>query len=506
MASRVMGFIRDMLMASYFGATVMSDAFFVAFRIPNLLRRFIAEGTLTVAFIPIYTDVLMKKGEDEALRLAQKVFTMQMAAILALTAAGIIFSPQIVEIMGYGFTDRNIIGITVDINRIMFPYLFFVGLVAFSMGILNSHGYFFAPAFSTVLFNLGIIIGIVFFSRFFDQPLYGVSIGVLLGGFLQFILQIPYMIKAGFRVKISFDFRNPSIRRIMRLFVLAFYANGIIQINILISTIFATSLPAGSLSYIYYSDRLVELVLGIFIISISSVILPEMSKLSSSEDHGKMKELYTSSIRSALFLAIPACVALMALGLPIISVLFVRNKFTMDDAVMTQSALFFAAAGIPSVSILRITTPAFFSLEDVRKPVISATVGLAVFLISGYTLMHTGLKHAGLTLANSLSVTVQMALLLFWLQKKIGRISPEKIIPALAKYLFSSLVMGGAVYWLSVMVPWDSGGLILKAGSLMAIILSGSIIYFGLCYFLKVEEFTYLKRKMRERLAKRRIR
>ena len=501
-ASRILGFLRDMLMAGYFGATVLTDAFFVAFRIPNLLRRFVAEGTLTVAFIPVYTDVLMKKGEEEALALAQKIFTLQMILILILTVLGVIFSPEIVSLMGYGFTDPAVVALTVDMNRIMFPYLFFIGLVAFSMGILNSHGYFFAPAFSPVLLNVGIITGIILGGVLFKQPIYGVAAGVIFGGFLQFLLQVPYLFRAGFRIKLTIDLRHPHVRRIVKLFVTAVYANGIVQINLLISTMLATFLPDGSLSYIYYSDRLTELVLGIFIISISNVILPEMSRITSNADMGKLRDLYAASMRGALFLAVPAAAALMAIGFPIISVLFARNRFTMLDASMTYQALFYASMGIASIAVMRITTPVFFSLEDVRKPVISATVGLVIFTVSGYLLMNTDLRHAGLTLANSISVTVQMILLVAWLNGKIGGIPWRKIIAPLMKIVVSTLGMVLVIRVLSGLVAWKEGGLAVRVIFLAAIILCGGSVYLGLCRAMKVDEVAFLIRKVRERLSR----
>ena len=452
--SRVMGFIRDMVIASIFGPSGLLDGFFVAFRIPNLLRRLVAEGSLTISFIPVYTDYQLNKGKEEALRLAQKTFSILLIVLVFLIILGEYFSPQIVSFFAIGFTDPAQIAVTINFNRIMFPYLFFVGVVAFSMGILNSHGYFFAPAFSPVLLNIGFIVGAVYFSTYFNEPLYGLTIGVLFGGFLQVLLQIPYMIRSGFRMKFSIDFRHPGIRRIFRLIGPAMFGIAIYQINILINTILASTLPSGSISYLYYSDRLTEIVLGGFIISIGNVILPEMSRMSASENFDKLKGLYIMSIRSALFLAIPASIALMTVGLPIISVLFLRGKFNPFHAEMTYRALLFASIGITSLSILRITTPTFYSLKDTRTPVQCAAVAFVVNIVLGYTLMQTSLKHAGLSLANSIAVTVQVILLLYFLQKKLSGLDLRNTILPVVKFVLSGIVMAIGIHYIAGRINW----------------------------------------------------
>ena len=497
--SRVMGFIRDMLMAAFFGATGLTDAFFLAFKIPNLLRRYVAEGTLTISFVPVYTEYLIKEGREKANELAQKTLSLQMLIISILIFLGIVFSPQIVAVIGYGFKSGEILDLAINLNRIMFPYLFFTGFVAFAMGILNSNNHFFAPSFSPVMFNLGIITGIVFFSRFFSQPLYGVAMGVIFGGILQFILQIPFIIKTGFRLRISFDINHPGIRKIFKLFGPSVFSNGLGQIMIMISTIYASMLPSGSISYLYYSDRLTEIVLGVFIISIGNVILPEMSKMNAVNDYKGLSELYTKSVRSALFLAMPATIALAVIGFPIISVLFMRNEFSVIDAQMTYSALFFASLGMSSTAIIRVTIPTFFSMNDSRKPVFSSLFALIVFVISGYFLKETELRHAGLTLAYSLSFTIQMVILIFFLQKKIGNIPFKSIIISVLKFLIGCIFMALVIHLLSGYVDWVNDRFIKKIIMLFVIIISGVFVYFAVCILLKVDEAKYLLNRMKER-------
>jgi len=501
-SSRILGFLRDMLMAAFFGANFATDAFFVAFRIPNFFRRLVAEGALTISFIPVYTDYLVTRGEEQALQLGQKMFTLQMGFILVLVLLGMIFSPEIVNIFAIGFTDIGTINLAIGLTRIMFPYLFFVGFVAFSMGILNPHGYFFAPAFSPVLLNIGMISGIVFFSSFFTVPIYGVTLGVLLGGLMQLVLQIPYLIKSGFKLKISFDLNDPGIRKVLALIGPAIFGMAIIQINTLVNTALASTLDSGSISYIYYSDRLTEMVLGVFIVSIGNVVLPEMSKMTALNDIDKLKNLYASAIKSALFLAIPAAVALMVAGFPFISVLFMRGKFTPDKAILTYHALLFASMGIPAVAILRITTPTFYSLKDTKTPVVTSSINLILNAILGYILMHTFLKHAGLTLSMSIAATVQTVVLVFFLHKKIKGLPWKNILPAIFKNIVASLGMAAVIFFLMGKINWLTSGLLLRILFVGLIVSIGGGVYLFISYILKVQEMTFVVQKIIGKIKK----
>ena len=502
LTSRVMGFIRDMIVAACFGASAQLDGFFVAFRIPNLLRRLVAEGALTISFIPVYTEYLVRRGDEEALELAQKTLSILLLVLFSICALGVFFSPEIVGLFAYGFSDQAVLSLTTELNRIMFPYLFFVGMVAFAMGVLNSHGYFFAPAFSPVLLNVGFIVGALFFRKLFDEPLHGLAWGVILGGTLQLLLQVPYMIKSGFRMRFSLDFGHPGIRSIFRLIAPAVFGIAVYQINIFMSTVLASMLAPGSISYLYYSDRLTEMVLGIFIISIGNVILPEMSRVSARDDMEALKTIYVRSLRAALFLAVPASAALMAAGVPIVSVLFMRGAFTAFHAEMTARALFYASMGIASVAVLRITTPTFFSLKDTRTPVIASTVSFVLNISLGYALMQTPLIHAGLSLANSISGTVQVALLLWWLFRKIGSVAARPLIAPFLKYCLASGAMVAAVLLVAGRVDWICDPFARRAAALALLISAGGAVYLACCALLGVEEMRYFTDRLR-RLSRR---
>lgn len=499
--SRIMGYIRDMIIADSFGATGKLDSFFVAFRIPNLLRKLVAEGSLTISFIPVYTDYLVNKEKKEALELAQKTLSILILILIIITIIGEVFSPQIVKVFAYGFRETERINLTIQLNRILFPYLLLVGLVAYAMGVLNSHKIFFSPAFSPVLLNIGFILGAIIFSNYFNEPLYGLAIGVLVGGLMQLSLQIPFLIKSGFRIKFSIDINHPGIKRIFRMIAPALFGIAIYQINILMSTILASMLPSGSISYLYYSDRLIEIVLGIFIISLSNVILPELSKFSATKDYEKLKELYISSIRASLFIAIPSSIAMITVGIPIISTLFMRGEFTPYHVRMTYCALLYASMGIVAISVLRITTPVFFSLKDTRSPVITSTISFFLNIILGYFLMQTKLKHAGLSLANSISVTMQTLILLYWLQRKMGNIDLKSLISPIIKYFISGLVMSVAIWHISSFIDWLNDPFCKRLLFLTIIILTGGSIYLLFCYLTKVTEIMTLLNRISQKMG-----
>jgi len=499
LCSRVLGLVRDVLMAAYFGAARTADVFYISFMIPNLFRRLVAEGALTISFIPVYTETMIHDGRDESLRLAQKVMTVQAIFMLVIISAGMIFSPQFMKLF-FGRNDSaEVLVLSVNLTRLMFPYLFFVGFVAFAMGYLNSHRHFFSPAIAPVLLNVGMITGIIYFSRFFKEPVYGVAAGVILGGILQLLIQIPYMIKEGFVFKISVDFKHPGIVKIFRMLTPALFGIAIYQINTLVSNMLATMIPEGSVSYIYYTNRLTELVLGVFIVSIGNVILPEMSRLTALDDSAKFKKLFSDSVSSALFLAVPATAALISAGIPIISVVFMHGKFNYNDVLLTYYSLVTASIGIIFVAALRITTPAFYAMKDTKTPVISAGISLIVNVAAGYVLMHTPLKHAGLTLANTLSAIVQMGILLAMLNKKTGGIDIKRILKSLFKFIIASAVMSIAVIWIGSIADWKGGSTLTKALCLTLIIFTGCGIYFSVCYILKSDEMIYFMKKIRIR-------
>lgn len=497
LASRILGFVREMLFARFFGASGATDAFFVAWRIPNLLRRLVAEGALTISFIPVYTEYRVQLGDDEARKLAQKTLSLLLLVLLSLVGLGELLSPWIVRLFAIGFEDHSILSLAVGLNRALFPYLFFVALVAFSMGILNSHDYFFAPAFAPVLLNIGFIAGILWLATYFDEPLYGVAVGVLAGGMMQLLFQIPWLRRSRFSFRFSLDPRHPGIQKIFRMLGPAVFGIAVYQINILVGTALASMLEPGSISWLYFSDRLTEMVLGVFIVSIGNVILPAMSRFSAADNLDELRRLYLQALRASLFIAAPAAAALAALALPVISILFMRGNFTPHDASMTARALLYASPGIVSVSFLRITTPTFYSLKDTRTPVLAATVALILNGVLGWILMHTSLAHAGLSLANVISVTVQVFLLLILLQRRTGKIDMLSLGRSIVKNGFLSLAVAYGMYHFSTGIDWYTEDIITRAGYLLLIGAAGVVVYFAGALLLRIEEAVYVVRRLR---------
>ncbi len=488
MASRVLGLVRDMLMAALFSATGATDAFYVAFRIPNLVRRLVGEGVFTVSFIPVYTEYLAVRGADEAFDLARKTLTALMVSLAVLTALAMVFAPEAVSLLAMGFVDPAQVGKTVIMFRIMAPFLLVAGFLAFSMGVLNSHKRFFAPAFAQVLLNVGIISGILLFSGFFAEPLYGVCAGVLAGGLLQVVLQIPYLARAGFRMKLSLSLDHPGLKRIFRLGLQGIPGMGSQQINILIATLMASFLAPGCITYIYFSDRLHELVLGITVVSIGSVVFPEMSELSARKDYAKLAELYSMAVRSALFLAIPATVALIVVGFPVISVLLMRGRFTAHEADLTYRALLYASAGIVGIALNRITIPVFYALHDPRPPLYAALSSFAVNLLCGYFLMRTPLEHAGLTLSVSIAATVQMFLLGAMMRKKELPVRACGIIISALKQCAAAIVMAVPVWFIAGAVDWVNDPFGRRLCFLCLAVLVGGVSYFAVSLMLRAPE------------------
>ncbi|OHD69900.1 MAG: murein biosynthesis integral membrane protein MurJ [Spirochaetes bacterium RBG_16_49_21] len=490
-ASRILGLARDMLMASLFSATAATDAFYAAFRIPNLFRRLVSEGVLTISFIPVYMEYLANTERKRALDLAQKILTLLLVSAAVLVAACMIFAPEVVRIIVRGFDDPSQVRLTVVMMRIMLPYLLMLAALAFCMGVLNSHNYFFAPAFALALLNVGIIAGILFFSRFFPEPLYGVCAGVLFGGLLQILLQIPYMARSGFKVRMSIDLKHPGLRRVIKLAIPGAFSMGIQQINILIATMLGSYLAPGSISYIFFSDRLSELVMGIVAVSIGNAVLPEMSSLSVERNYRKLADICLFSIRSVLFIAVPAALALMIIGFPIISVLLMHNRFTAFDAEMTYRALLYGSMGIASFAVNRITVPALYALHDPRTPFYAACASLIINPVCGWFLMRSSLEHAGLTLSISIASTVQMMVLIWALRKKIGAAAFREIGRPVLKYIMAGCVMGAVIWYLAGSIDWKTAAFMKRLAYLAAAVASGAIAYLAACYAMGVGEVRY---------------
>lgn len=503
MASRIFGFIRDMVVAAFFGASMATDAFFVAFRIPNLLRRLIGEGSLTVSFVPVFTDYLNKKSKEEALELANVAFSLLSILLVIISILGVLFSPLIVALIAPGFlSEPNQYTLAVFLNRLMFPYIFFMSLVALCMGILNSFRHFAAPALSPVILNICMIIAALTLRDFFAEPITALAIGVMIGGILQLAMQWPFLVKFGLKFKFLFNLRHPGIKQIALLMLPAVFGAAIYQINVFVGTILASLLPKGSVSYLYYADRIMELPLGVFAIAIGTATLPSLSEHASRGNYDELKSTMSFSLRLMLFVTIPAMVALMALNLPIISVLFQRGAFDVHSAILTSQALFCYALGLWAFSVIRVIVAAFYSLQDSKWPMKAAIITLIVNIAASIALM-IPLKHNGLALANSLASMVNVIVLCVVLRKKIGPFLDRSFYLSTLKIIISSFVMWGAIMLLNAYLPWDANASFsVRLTYLIAAIAIGAATYFACAYLLRAPEIHGIIRQMKRRLKR----
>jgi putative peptidoglycan lipid II flippase len=498
--SRILGFLRDMVIANFFGAGMAADAFFVAFRLPNLWRRLVGEGSLTISFIPVYTEYLTKRSEEESREVTHIAFTIAGVILLILTALGILFSPILIRIIAPGFYKiPEKFQLTVTLNQIIFPYLFFMGLFALAMGILNSLRHFFAPAIAPIFLNISIIVSVFLFYHTFEKPVFALALGVLAGGVIQFLFQIPFLWKKGISFRFNFNYRHPAIKRIGSLMIPGLIGTAVYQLNVFIDTIFASFLPSGSVSYLFFADRLMEFPLGIFAIAVGMASLPTLSQLASSGKVEELKETLSFTFRLVSFISVPAMVGLIALKTPIINLLFQRGLFDYNATVMTAKALLFYSVGLWAIAGSRTVVPAFYSLQDTWTPLKIALICLGANVILNSILIYP-MKHAGLALATSLSSTLNLILLFRKLGPKLGSVDLRKNIRSLLKIFFCSLPMGFAAYFICSLGNWSATGNVVQKVLLLGIgVVVGIGLYLVCSYLMKNEEMLFLLKMVRRK-------
>lgn len=504
MLSRIMGMVRDMVVARYFGAGLATDAFVAAFQIPNMLRRFFAEGALTSAFVPIFSSVLTQKGDEKARELANTCFTLLTIVMAFITLVGILFSPAIVTTMFPGF--KAVPGkfeLTVLLNRLMFPYIFFVSLVALCMGVLNTLRHFFTPAISTVFLNIAMILAALFLRGFFDVPITALAIGVMLGGLIQLIIQLPVLWSKGFPLKPSFNFHLPEVRNIALLMLPATFGVGVYYLNITVSAILASLLPQGSVSYLYYAQRLFEFPQGIFTVSVAQAVLPSMSKQAADGNMEGMKESLTFGLRLTLFITIPAMAGLMICAIPIMSLIFMGGQFDYREATGAAVALLYYSLGLSFVAMTRVLAPVFYAVKDTKTPVITAFIAFLINLCFSLALMGP-LQHGGLALATTLSALCNMVMLLWLLRRKIGCYGGRTILRTTCKSIAATVPMAVVAWYGCTLLDWSqSGHKLLKAGVLGGAISISFMVYLFVAKILHSEEVYELLSLLRKKLGSR---
>ncbi len=513
--SRVLGYIKDMILAGFFGATGTADVFFVAFRIPNLLRELFAEGSMSSAFIPILTEYQTKQGREEANRLVRATFRVIVLFVGFICLLGIAAAPYIVSLIAPGFLpDTEKFSMTVLLTRIMFPFLLFISLASLTMGALNTRGTFFVPAFAPALLNIVIIASIFTLSSSFADPIIAVAIGVTAGGLVQFLIQTPAFFREGFSFfrtgrhakqaenipgKNAEPFLHPGVRRIGMLIIPSTAGLAVAQINIFISTILASYLPEGSITYLYYSMRLIQFPIGIFGVAMGMAALPALSEHAAKGDLDRLKEDFSFSLRLLFFITVPAMIGLIALRVPIVSTLFQRGLFGPEATIGTSDALMFYSVGIWAIVGVRIITAGFYSLQDTKTPVKVAFAAVMINIALSLVLMGP-LKHNGLALATALASCFNFTMLFFLLRRRLGHIGTGRILTSFAKTAGASIVMGIAGWFVVTGPFWMSGGeIIRKAAYLLFSILLCVGVYCAAAFLFRSEEMGYLAGKLRKR-------
>ena len=453
-ASRILGYVRDQRITLLLGTSVAADSFVLAFRIPNLLRRLVGEGSMTASFIPVFTSYLAEKPKEEVWDFANKVFWTLAVILAAITVLGILFSPTVIYAFTFFGEQRMQWDLAVQLNRIVFPYIFFIALAALAMAILNCFHVFGLPAATPIFLNISIIVfsvAAVWQLPYFSHPAEALAVGILVGGALQFLVQVPQLVKQGMRFNFGISFKHPGVRSVGRLMVPGFFGIGIYQINFFVDTIFATAdkMPQGSLTSLYVADRVMELVLGGYAIAVATAILPMMSHQAAARDYEAMKKTFTFALRIVSFITIPATVGLMVLREPIIRVLFEHGKFVAESTQLTARALLYYALGLPAFAAIKLIVPAFYSTQDMRTPVRVAAYALVVNVVLNTLFLQTFFQtfyNGGPALATSLAAYFNFFVLFVSFRRRFGRLGTWEVIHSLFKIGVCSTLMGLLCY------------------------------------------------------------
>ena len=512
LVSRILGYIRDQRITFLLGTLPASDAYTVAYRIPNLLRRLVAEGAMTASFIPVFDHLLKNEDREKVWEFANKFFWTMALVLTGLAVLGVVFSPFFINLVASGFRGKPTYELTIYLNRIIFPYVFFIGLAAVASAVLNSFHSFAVPAATPISLNLSIIT-LSFFAFRFEEPAVALAIGVVIGGILQLVLQIPQLLKHGMTFHFGISFTHPSIRKVARLMLPVFFGVGVAQLGLIIDTQFASYLFAGAQASLYVADRVMELILGGYAISVATVILPMLSQQAAENQIEDMRRTMAFSMRIVSFIAIPSTVGLIVLRRPIIEVLFQHGKFNAQSTAITAPPLMFFAFGLCAFALIKVVVPAFYSLHDTKTPVKIAALALSFNLISNFlvsrpehvkgtlgsifgffaaiaTLFHIpSLQNGGLALSTSLAAYINLSILIYVFQKRHGRVLNREVLVSVLKAGLSSLAMG-IVCWYMIRIPgWYANQHFGKQIITFFITLGlGTAAYFGLAMIMHCPE------------------
>lgn len=543
MGSRVLGLVRELMFAAYFGAGFANDAFIVAFRIPNLLRDLFAEGALSSAFVTTFSQTLKQKGEKEAWRLANLVNNAQIIILSLIVLLGIIFAPQIVNLLmappdflGSVIRTRSLsdpartqltIELAITMTRIMFPFLLMVSLAAVAMGVLNTKDRFGVPASASTLFNVGSIFGGLFCAYLLSpdyvaavssailhrqtpalndqgaaRAIIGMAVGTLLGGMLQWLIQVPGLRAVGYRWQPLLNFRDEGLRQVGRLMAPAIVGAAAVQVNVLINTTFAAGLGEGPVSWLNYAFRLILFPIGVFGVAISTATLPVASR-AALENMDEFRRTIASALRLTFLLNVPSTIGLMVLSEPIIGLIYQRGRFTSQDTKQAAAALICYALGLTSYSAIKVLAPAFYALKETRIPMMASLLSIVTnYAVASLTIGSLG--HRGLALSISAVSLINFAVLFFFMRRKIGGLAGRALFLSFSKVLLASLVMGAVCWFISDQIVRLLGvqSLFARLVNVGVSVSLGALVFVLLAKLLNVTEMNQLMAVLERRLGR----
>jgi putative peptidoglycan lipid II flippase len=495
LVSRLLGFVRDAVIARGFGAGLYTDAFFVAFRLPNLLRRIFAEGAFSQAFVPILAEYKMRRGDAEARTLVDHVTGLLAVVLFVVTALGILAAPWIIYVSAPGFAAVPAkFELTVELLRITFPYILFISLTSLAGGILNTYGRFAIPAFTPTLLNLAFIAFALWVAPWFDPPVLALAWAVFAGGVLQLAFQVPWLARLRLLPRPRLNLKDAGIWRIVKQMGPALFGVSIGQISLLINTIFASFLVTGSVSWLYYADRLMEFPTGVLGVALGTILLPSLSKSYAEKTTDEYSKLLDWGLRLTLLLALPAALALAILAIPLISTLFHHGAFDRHDVAMTGQALVAYSVGLVGLILVKVLAPGFYARQNIRTPVKIGILTLAATQLMNLAFIYP-LRHAGLALAIGLGACFNAGLLYFKLRQH-RVFEPQPGWRRFGAQLAVALIAMGAVLWFAVgsQDSWLIGSAWARSARLTAVVLAGALSYFAALWLAGLRPSQFVKR------------
>jgi len=488
--SRVFGLLRDITLATFFGASGGTDAFLVAFKIPNFMRRLFGEGAFSLAFVPVLSEYKEKHDKAALKDLVNHVAGTLGGFLLVLSILGMVFAPALVYLFAPGFTSNaGQMQLTADLLRITFPYIFFIALVAFSGGILNSYHQFAIPAFTPVLLNICLIASAFFLAPYFDEPLMALAWGVAIAGVTQLLLQFPALLKLGLMPRPKLKRGHEGVKKITTLMIPAIFGSSVAQINLLLDTVIASFLVTGSVTWLYYSDRLLEFPLGVLGIAIATVILPTLSQQHARASTEQFNQTLNWALRLVALITIPACAGLFILAGPILASLFEYGKFSAHDTYFSSLSLMAYMLGLPALIVIKILAPGFYARQDTRTPVRIGIIAMVcnmflnMLFVVPLVFMDYQAPHVGLALATSLSAYIN-AILLYRGLRKDATFQPQAgWLAWLFRIFIATLAMVAVIIWLNPdTTQWSQWALLERLTNLTRIIIPGLFVYFVLLW------------------------